>query len=377
MQRSSLRRALNCSGWGLIAALSTTSCALPQGATPPVANAVPSTAAAHPALPATDAQVTLSVQDPGAPPRDLVVSLYYPKSHLSNVTADTGLMLDLHNWGGKDLDGAPNPITLANNYNVISIAVRYYQSSDPDKGPIPYDFGYIQACDALRALQYVYGSLTEAKMPFDATRIYGTGGSGGGNVIEMANKFAPHTFACIVDLSGMASLTDDIAYNMPGGSALNARYSRDPASSQYLTKGMQEIRDIGNPAHLAEMAKLGNGCQVVMIHGDDDPYCLITDTQRVAAAMQAAGLKVETHFFAKTDIDGKIVKNTGHSIGNRTTLLVTFAGDYLTPGNAKMCRLTSGSDFARRDKVTYDTSDARYSMDFSGGTPVLGSEKKP
>ena len=100
--------------------------------------------------------------------------------------------------------------------------------------------------------------LLNAKIPFAAGRIYGTGGSGGGNVIQMANKFAPRTFTCIVGLSGMASLTDDIAFNLPGGSGLNARCSCDPASPAYLTKDMQEIRDLGHPGHLAEMARLGN-----------------------------------------------------------------------------------------------------------------------
>ena len=72
-------------------------------------------------------------------------------------------------------------------------------------------------------------------MPFASGRIYATGGSGGGNVSLMANKLAPRTFACTIDLCGMKKLSDDIAYNLPGGSGLDARWSRDPKSSNYLS----------------------------------------------------------------------------------------------------------------------------------------------
>ena len=40
---------------------------------------------------------------------------------------------------------------------------------------------------------------------------------GGGNITLMVNKLAPRTFAAAIDMSGMARLTDDIAFNLPGG----------------------------------------------------------------------------------------------------------------------------------------------------------------
>ena len=333
--------------------------------------------ATSPKLPASNGPVTIMVQDdPAQPARALMLHLRYPHGKLANVTDTTGLMLDLHNWGGMTFDGAVSPETLAAAYDVVAIGVQYFQSGDKDKDPQPYDFGYVQAMDALRGLQFVYRSLRDADISFDATRIYGTGGSGGGNVIQMANKFAPHTFACIVDLSGMSSLTDDIAYNLPGGSGLNARYSRDPANPAYLTKGMQEIRDLGNPAHLALLVKGGNRCKIVMLHGEDDGSCLAADTHRVADAMHAVGLNVETHFFSKADIDGKLVLNTGHSIGNRTALLQHFAGDYLLPTSPKLCRLTAPCDFDQRKLISYPTSDGVYTISFPDGLPTVSFAKK-
>lgn len=332
---------------------------------------------ALPPLPDADGPVVIPVRDdPAAPPRALTLHLRYPHAagqagRRENVTAATGLMLDLHNWGGTTFEGAPNPETLAERLNVIAIGVQYYQSGDRD-GPenhTPYDFGYIQAIDALRALAYVTESLRAAHLPFDATRIYGAGGSGGGNVIQMANKLAPGTFACIVDLSGMASLTDDIAYNLPGGSSLNARYSRDPSSPAYLSKAMQEIRDLGNRKHLALQAKRGSGCKVVVIHGDDDTSCLAADKRRVVEAMRVAGLDVEAHFLGKPDVDGTLVKNSGHSLGDRTALLLHFAGKYLAPERAR--RLPKPLRFSARDEMKYPVEGGAYVVSYPQGVPTL------
>ena len=328
-----------------------------------------------PPLPVANGKVTLRVQDaPDQPARDLILTVFYPGGKRTNITARTGLMLDLHNWGGVDAEGAPSPNFLADTYDVVAICVRYYQSGDQPTNAIPYDFGYRQAWDALRGLHYFYQGLHDAKIPFDATRIYGTGGSGGGNVIQMANKFAPRTFACIVDLSGMASLTDDIAYNLPGGSGLNARYSRDPASPAYLPQDLQEIRDLGHPGHLAEMARLGNRCKIVVVHGETDGHCLVADKQRVVSAMQAAGLDVLPHYIRLSDVDGNLVKNSGHSLGDRTALLHHFAGNFLTPDSTQMCRLAGPEDFLRREPIVYTTSHGRIRMDYASGAPQLSAK---
>ena len=325
-----------------------------------------------PKLPEMSGTVEIEVRDdPAKPARKLAVHLVYSRNRLATVTAKTGIMLSLHNWGGTTWENTPNPNHLAENYDLLVIGVTYYQSGDKDGDPEPYDYSYVQAMDVLRALHYVYQSLKDANHPFDATRIYCTGGSGGGHVTQMANKFAPNTFACIVDLSGMASLTDDIAYHLPGGSPANARYSRDPASPAYLSPDMQEIRDLGNPAHLALQAKSENHCQIVVIHGEDDPVCLAADKHRVVDAMRAAGLDVESHFITKADIDGKLITNSAHQIGERTYLLMNFAGKYLSPKSDQMRQLTKPNDFDRRGVVAYPTSTGLQSISYAGDVPSL------
>ena len=330
--------------------------------------------ASRPSLPETAGKVEIEVRDrPGGPSRALPVHLVYPRGGLAGVGPGTGLMLSLHNWGGTIWDNTPDPNVLAGQYDVVAIGVTYYQSGDKgnEEETEPYDFGYVQAMDAIRALHYVYCSLRDAGRAFDRGRIYCTGGSGGGNVTLMANKFAPNTFACIVDFSGMAALTDGIAYRLPGGGRMSARYSRDPASPAYLSRDMQEIRDPGHPTHLALQAKSANRCKIVVIHGEDDVPCPVADKRRMTDAMRAAGMDVEPHFISAADVDGQTIVNSAHQIGNRTALLMRFAGPYLSPESAAMRRLASPCDFDRRQAIAYPTSGGVHVISYAGETPAL------
>ena len=323
-----------------------------------------------PALPATNGSVILPAQKfpyfKGE--RTINVYIYYPKKTLSGVNATTGLFLTLHNWGGTKDYGAPAPTILADRYNTICIAVDYLQTGQQTAEP--YDFGYLQSMDALRAMQYVWAALEAKEIAFSKHRIYCCGGSGGGNITQMVNKFAPRTFACIIDLSGMASLTDDMAYYLPGGSIINARYSQDPESPAYLEKHMQEIRDIGNPTHLALQKKMGNRTKIVVIHGVDDKYCLASDKKRVVANMKAAGLDVDAHFIEKKDIDGKLIGNSRHSIGNRTQLLIKFADKYLSEKSKDMRKITKPDFEFRNDEIKYETSNGHYLISYKNGYPI-------
>lgn len=188
--------------------------------------------AARNELPRTDDHVYLSAQSwPQQPgPRTVKTSIYYPSGKLAGVNDQTGIMLTLHNWGGIDCVGTADPRTLAERLNVVAVCVNYLQSGPQAsiEDASPYDFGYLQSLDSLRALAYVRRGLNKAAINYDDGRIFCTGGSGGGNVTLMANKLAPRTFACVIDMCGMNKLSDDLAYNEPGGSKLNARWSRDP-----------------------------------------------------------------------------------------------------------------------------------------------------
>ncbi len=305
-------------------------------------------------------------------PREIKVYIYYPGGDLEKVRPATGLMLCLHNWGGTGSDGAPDPVQVVNRYDVIAISVDYLQSGewDPSAGA-PYDFGYLQALDALRALHYVFQSLDDAKKPFSRGRIYATGGSGGGNVALMANKLAPRTFACIVDISGMAKLTDDIAFGLPGGSDLNAGYSQDKGSKTYLTRDAQELRFIGNAEHLATMRSLVNAAKVLVIHGVNDPTCPADDALRMVLEFKRERLHAVAHMISKADVDGDALTGATHSLGDRTKILFKFGDPFLLPRSRAMRMRVGKNDFELRDEeVRYATQNGKYIISYAEGPPV-------
>jgi len=327
-----------------------------------------------PALPERDGAVSIPAQEwprhPGR--REITVYVRYPGGELTGVTPQTGLMLSLHNWGGPDSAGAPDPEQLAARYNVVAISVDYLQSGpyEPAAG-IPYDFGWLQALDALRGLYYVFHGLEQSDCTFARDRIFATGGSGGGNVALMANKLAPRTFTCVIDICGMAKLSDDIAFGRPGRTHLNAGYSPDPASPAYLTSDEQAIRFLGHPEHCAIMKQLGCNAKIIIVHGTDDQSCPVEDAREMAANMTAAGLDVEAHFITETDLDGKALTGTGHSLGDRTQIVFRFGDGYLLPGESQALRRTGSSDFECRDaEVCYPTRNGRWVISYTAGFPV-------
>lgn len=330
-----------------------------------------------PALPEADGAVELPAQEwplrPG--PRTVRVLIHYPGGKLVNVTKATGVMLTLHNWGGTDCVGTANPRELAKRLDVVAVCVNYLQSGAKDsiEGPEPYDFGYLQALDALRALYFVTNALTQAERPYHAGRIYATGGSGGGNVTLMAHKLAPGTFACVIDLCGMKRLTDDIAYNLPGGSDLNARYSRDPKSANYLTPDHQELRHLGHAGHLETLQRLGSKCKIVVVHGKDDATCPYRDAVEMVDAMKQAKIDVEAQWIGKDEVDGKVFTSSGHALGNRTEIVFRVAGKYLEPGG--LVRAGKGA-FELRDEVRYRTSGGTFVISYAAGYPVGRFEKR-
>jgi predicted esterase len=331
-------------------------------------------AAGWPVLPDADGTAMIPAQEwsvtPG--PREVKVYVYYSGGAQKNVGPDTGLMLSLHNWGGTHWTGTADPKWLAEHYNVAAICVDYLHSGPTEsRGPGPYDFGYLQALDALRALYFVFDGLDKAGKPFARGRIYATGGSGGGNVTLMANKLAPRTFACIIDKCGMARLTDDIAFNLPGGSRLDAGYRQDPADRDYLSADAQALRFVGHPDHLAKMKALGNTCTIVVVHGATDDVCPVADAREMVGNMRSTGLHVEPHFIEKADLDGKILTSTGHPLGDRTLIVDRFAGRYLTPASPDLCVRKGKCDFELRDEeVRYETPNGRYVISYRSGYTV-------
>lgn len=330
-----------------------------------------------PEFPARNSTVEIPAQEwpfkPG--PRRVAILLRFPTGSISGVNERTGIMLTLHNWGGTDCVGTANPEVLAERLNVVAICVNYLQSGPQASihDPEPYDFGYLQALDALRALWFVWQGLRKESKPFDDRRVFATGGSGGGNVALMANKLAPRTFAGIIDICGMKKLSPDIAFHLPGGSDLNARWNRDPSHPYYLSPANQELRDLGHREHLAVMRKLNTSSKVIVVHGMDDRTCPFADAQEMVEQMRQAGIDVEPHFIGRSQLDGQIFTGTGHALGDRTRIVLHVAGKYLTdaPEVTTALRRREATDFERRDEqVRYPTTGGQFLISYREGFPV-------
>lgn len=320
-------------------------------------------------------------------PRSIAVHVRYPGGHRDQITETTGLMLSLHNWGGTGFRGAPDPAALTDVFDLVVIGVDYLQSGPFEAGEgLPYDFGLYQAIDALQAVAWVWHSLDALDRAFAKERIYATGGSGGGNVALMANKLAPRSFAAIVDISGMAQLTDDIAYGAPGGSSLNAGYRHDGPEEQRLSVAAQMIRNPSHIPHLETMLALGNEAQVLSIHGSEDQSCLFADKEIMIAKMHYAGLKARLHgvyppeFLSSSTPDYLTpheaglppFKNAAHSLGDRTEILLSVAGAFLDPDSPECARRKGTADFERRDNaVHYGHPWGDYVVDYRSGYPAL------
>lgn len=297
---------------------------------------------------------------------------YYVRAPRQGINAKTGLMLLSHNWGGTWKLTAPWCDILSDRFNLICLSVNYLQSGETDHKEVPYDHGLIQAMDCLRALHEVQRNLDAAKIPFNRRRIYAAGASGGGNVSLMVNKLAPSTFGCVIDLCGMPGLTDDIAFGIGN---LNAGYSKDPSSPKYLTPAMQEIRDPGNPVHLQIQKKANPDNQVVIVHGLDDTSCNPADKIMIAANMVRAGFRPATHFLTKADVDGVVVTDTGHPIGNRPEVIAKFGGAYIDEKGDFVKLISGKSDFDAGSEVVYPVTNGRYVISFKGA-PSIRFEKQ-
>lgn len=326
-----------------------------------------------PTLPERDGSVVIPAQEwPARPgPREVRLQIHYPGGTRASIGPRTGIFLTLHNWGGSNCDGTANPAVLAREFNCVALCVNYLQSGPKDsiEGPEPYDFGWLQGLDALRGLWLVFNELDTTKTPFARGRLFATGGSGGGNVTLMANKLAPRTFTAVVDMCGMKKLSDALAYKLPAGGGLDGRWSRDPASPNFLAPGAQEIRFVGHPVHLAEMKRLGTTAKIFSVHGVDDKTCL-ADGQEMVANMTRAALDITPVWVTKEMVDGKIFSTTAHALGNRTLIPGHVAGKFLHADSPDALERKTETDFERREDIRYATTDGAFMVSYAQGFPV-------
>ncbi len=300
----------------------------------------------------------------------------YIREPTEGISPTTGLMIVLHGWGGDYLsesmmrwiDYFPDA------FDVVVASVQYLQSGRdwwPAERDVPYDHGYLQAIDAIRATGFMLERLRASGARFDDRRTFIMGGSGGGNITQMAVKFAPHTYAVAVDCCGMPGLIDAIAYGTgQWGTTLNAAYSRDPESPSFLAPHAQRIRDFGDLEHCRLLAQANPDLKIVIIHGINDTVCPVVPKIAQFANMVEAGLDVDGRFLTEADVDGEAVTAPDHGIGAMELATAKYAGAYLRPDGPFARRRSGPTDFELGAQVEYPLAEGRYVIDYSGPATV-------
>ncbi|MEZ6048266.1 MAG: hypothetical protein R3C11_22365 [Planctomycetaceae bacterium] len=90
--------------------------------------------------------------------------------------------------------------------------------------------------------------------------------------------------------------------------------------------------------------------------------------------MQQAGLKVEPFFVKDSDLDGKVFTSTGHSLGNRSKMMLQYGQKYLNPDSDDYFERPTETDFELREEIVYPTSDGRYIISYEEGIPAIRFE---
>ncbi len=200
------------------------------------------------------------------------ISLHLPDAP----NADTGLMVLLHGWGGDYHQYDAYCADWRNRYNCIMLQVNYRGSS---KATQPYDFGKYQAIDVLRAMHWVLSN-----HPVNRQRIFGWGGSGGGNVILQCGKMAPNTFALIVEHAGITHPT--------GAAEMKAGWDRPDRAGGWQGTALGGTKEYPEPERLIRdplhHAALFN-TKVYLFHPDLDVVVGIQHGTQMAYALRAAG----------------------------------------------------------------------------------------
>ena len=219
------------------------------------------------------------------------------------------------------------------------------------------DFGYIQAMDCLYAVKHVLDHYTVNK-----SRIFAYGSSFGGYIMQMCSKYAPSTFAFIADASGYAK--PDMMLIRPSGDIYSRGYANngavfgvktepfyiaDKKSDFYFTEDMDMIRTLSDKNHINIFSKYFSG-QIVMFHSVADPLVNVEDKKALGNIYKKAKINCRHYLFTEKDIDGEIIKTTGHCMGaDLKKLFEKFCGnDLLLKGKEN-----KQTDFDLKHQIAY------------------------
>ncbi|MGV8056602.1 MAG: DUF2920 family protein [Smithellaceae bacterium] len=180
-------------------------------------------------------------------------------------------------------------------------------------------FGFLPAIDHLTVL----GEILQ-KYPLDRSRIIAFGTSYGGYIALLLGKYAPETFAAIIDNSGFSRLDIDemcgremmmVAKEMDINGILFTCFNdnpwtvRDDQSPFYLSDGRRKIRSLLEREHLAP-----SPTRYYIFHSLRDQIAPISEKKQFVNNLQSKSIAVFFREIDENDLDGKIFKTTEHGM---------------------------------------------------------------
>lgn len=252
----------------------------------------------------------------------------------------------------------------------------YFKETLPDGGPHDYlDYGVVQAMDVLTAI-------FEVKTRYNCRddRIFMVGSSLGAFLSQMVRKFAPRTLAWILDISGQAWLESGFflrghrfrgiydSDNTVVGIINDNIYSEDPESPYHFSVDKACIRSHLEEDHYHQAPAEGQAMTVIT--GSEDSVVHLRQKVLQVEKLRRNGADVRFIVVKPSDVDGRVLKHAGHSLGADFYSLIRLLGHDVL-GSVRNTRQT---DFENSSHYRYNTPNGVYSVDFSNGKPKLTFE---
>ena len=90
--------------------------------------------------------------------------------------------------------------------------------------------------------------------------------------------------------------------------------------------------------------------------------------------MVRCNFRPDTHFLTANDVDGVIVRDTRHSLGNRPHIISKFGYNYLAEDGKYPARISGKSDFDAQHEIVYPVTGGKYIISFKE-LPTVRFEK--
>ncbi|MGE5396038.1 MAG: DUF2920 family protein [Chitinophagales bacterium] len=230
------------------------------------------------------------------------------------------------------------------------------------------DYGFIQAMDCLWALGALKQILTSEGVSINQSRTYAYGINEGGHIVQMCGRFAPRTFALIIDNSGYPFITIETMLGKEdtyekrwlsvGNSSIGVNvslpktYGIREGARYYVTEDMLEIRNL-NQFIVDSPTRF-----VVIQMEKDNP-----DKRKLYEEMVKGGLDVNY-----------VVREENLNEENVVSLFEEYADHFISTDSPDMLSSSGLSDFELATRMEFDTTNGKYILDYSSGAPQIEFE---